>query len=116
MGKKYKKLNNMADLLSLAKKVVNFRRHAITDGTKDTIKIFKQYLEFSIIKIIKQRLSRKLIICPKLYIMVLEVSSPSRIELNIITPIMLFLINPLSSQSINNLVKINLQFYIILRG
>ena len=32
------KINNMDDLLSLAQEVVNLRRHAVTDGTKHTIK------------------------------------------------------------------------------
>ena len=51
MVNKFKKINNMDDLLSLAQEVVNLRRHAVTDGTKHTIKKLKQYLKFSIIKI-----------------------------------------------------------------
>ena len=61
-------------------------------------------------KIIKHTLSRKIINFPKLDIIAEEVSIPRRMELKIITTIMLFRTNLLSRQSISNLVKVKLQF------
>ena len=51
MIKKRKKLKNIKDVISLAKKLYLLRRHAITDDTKKAINILKNYLNFNVIKI-----------------------------------------------------------------
>ena len=51
LKKKYKSIKTIKDVKSLAARLAPLQRHAITEGTKNAIKILNEYLNFNLVNI-----------------------------------------------------------------